>query len=224
MSDRTVSQKLLSAGVPVGVLVDIAAWKRTTHARGENFQLDDARPRILESGWVFAGVTMPDGGRQEFHLFLPGDLMDPLALDLQAFDFNPASPSVIVKVPEHVCAQAKFKDLGAAERTATRAAMRRHAVRLDCLDGPGRIAHFLLETEGRLRRATREAGPVLNWPLRQPHIGDYLSLSSAHVCRTLNKLKLAGLADVTRGFRLYDKERLRAVFDHQSRGEMQLAG
>lgn len=213
MGHGPVSTHLLGAGLPLSAIHDVALWKRGEYAAGLPFNLRDTQPRMLERGWVFAGVTLPDGRRQELHLFLPGDFVDQLGCVDAGYDLIPASPVVIVDIPKSVSSRAEFQDFKAREQAMKDAIMLAHTLRLNRLDAIGRISHFLLETERRLRVLAGDNSPVLGWPLRQTHIADYLALSSAYVCRTLLKLKAAGLADVTRGLRIYDRQRLADVFD-----------
>lgn len=212
MSDVPLSRHLLGAGLTVEAINDVASWKRRTYAQGIPFRLTSAQPRVLERGWVFAGMTLPSGRRQEVHLFLPGDFIDLSDSMSKTFDLNPASSAIVADVPENASGRPEFQAFTAQGRVTKDALMFAHALRLGGFDAIGRIAHFLLETECRLRASASEHSPVLGWPLRQTHIADYLSLGSVHVCRTLLKLKSAGLADVSRGLRIYDRKGLADIF------------
>ena len=75
-----------------------------------------------------------------------------------------------------------------------------------------RIASLLLELHRRVTADQPPDGTAVHLPLNQVHIADATGLTSVHVCRTLKRMRAAGILTYAKGtLRIEDGERLRAI-------------
>ena len=148
------------------------------------------------------GLAARDGFRQLVSLQLPGDFVDLHGYPLQRLDHDIAtlSEAEIALVPHdrltplteqypHLARMLWFS-------TLLDAAMHREWIfRIGRLEATGRVAHFLCETQARLRAVGLATGDRFYLPLTQQDIGEACGLTSVHVNRTLRRLREGGLVE-----------------------------
>ena len=173
---------------------------------------------IVLEGWACQYTTTRDGGRQLSALLVPGDVgnLDSLMFERPDYSLRTLSKARIAVLPRERALALAAQHPGIA-RTFTWLAMVENAVlgrwtlslgRKPALD---RLAHLLCELSVRVGA---EDGGKSNFacPLTQEHFADALGLTSVHVNRTMQQLRLAGLlVTVDRVVTLPDLPALRRV-------------
>ena len=179
-------------------------------------------PRFLLSGWACRQRVMSDGRRQIFGFLIPGDVVGaPSGPLTSAFASVVAlTPVVIVDVPlsedKHVnsAAVSIYAKLITAAEHETERLLYDHIVRLGRMNGLERMAHLLLELRRRLSRVGLANGQSFPMPLRQESLGDALGMSTVHVNRTMQQLRLRKLIHCSgREVTVLDPVRLAALAD-----------
>jgi CRP-like cAMP-binding protein len=179
-------------------------------------------PRFLLSGWACRQRVMPDGRRQIFGFLIPGDVVGASSASVtSAFASIVAlTPVMIADVPlnedKHLgCGSASiYSKLMAAAEHETEKLLYDHIVRLGRMNGLERMAHLLLELRRRLSRVGLVNGQSFPMPLRQESLGDALGMSTVHVNRTMQQLRLKKLIQCSgREVTVLDPVRLTALAD-----------
>ncbi|MFW2542267.1 Crp/Fnr family transcriptional regulator [Primorskyibacter sp. 2E107] len=144
------------------------------------------------SGWLQMSKSLDGGDVQILDLVLPGELAEPLSADGQtAFVTVQAVTKARVALFSLETWSGLLEDLPElAERvetgrTAARVRLAERMLRIGRGSAEVRVAHALLEFSVRLYGAARDTYHV---PLTQQVLGDFLGLSSVHVCRVLKRL------------------------------------
>lgn len=161
---------------------------------------------LLSAGWAVRARTLPDGRRQILNFVLPGDFCDPTA-----FVERNAVHSITALTPVQVTriSRQQVRDLvnhsprlGAAfwwheayESTMTRA----HLVAVGRMNAYERIAYLLRELGSRLRIISLGQEHEFHFPGTQNDLADALGLSNVHVSRTLRRLSVEGIIEVSGG-------------------------
>lgn len=185
-------------------------WRGTAFKVGQRLNFP-ASVSILRSGWAARLRILPSGQRQMLALVLPGDVC---SFDLLAGDMREPSyvidnvvaltPLTVVHIPLAQFAKAAearpvLMRALLASLLIVRAMADEHIVSLGSRTARERMAHFLCEVSCRLGKMGLARGRRFRLPMTQPEIGDYLSLSSVHVNRTLQSLRADGLVSTARG-------------------------
>jgi CRP-like cAMP-binding protein len=166
-----------------------------------------AEVRLLLDGWACRETTLKDGRRQIIGLMFPNDLCSywtplggPWTHDIRALTacrvlcVDAESLSGLVR-------RTPFLGAHLRERAATDTAVL-HAwlLNLGQRQARERIAHLFCELDFRLAAAGLCRGhPRPTIPLTQQDLGDTLGMTSVHVNRVLQALKLEGLIEVRKG-------------------------
>jgi len=163
------------------------------------------RAVFVVSGWACRQRVLPDGRRQIFNFILPGDVIgavrrqDPeLAgvVSLTALETADAEPAV------HAARLGKAPGLARAfdaHERLEQGLLLDHMVRLGRQTAYERVAHCLLELQGRLEIAGLGDAQRFPLPLTQEVLADALGLSIVHVNRTLQQLRREGLIELRSG-------------------------
>jgi len=177
--------------------------------------------RFLLSGWACRQRVMPDGRRQIFGFLIPGDVLGtPSGPLTSAFASVVALTAVVTadiplsddKHPNN--ASSLYSKLIAAAEHETEKLLYDHIVRLGRMNGLERMAHLLLELRRRLSRVGLVNGQSFPMPLRQESLGDALGMSTVHVNRTMQQLRLKKLIQCSgREVTVLDPVRLTALAD-----------
>lgn len=175
--------------------------RRVVPAGGDLVHEGEPAPHAVwvAEGWVALKKSLGDGRVQTVDIALPGDLVEPRAGDgatawcaLHAL----TRCALAVLGPNDLEQAASPAGPGTPSRAAlAEAARARQAERMLRL-GQGNavmgVAYALIEFHLRLGGAGLAPGG-LRLPMTQREIGDYVGLSAVHVCRTLRRLRRAGL-------------------------------
>jgi CRP-like cAMP-binding protein len=160
----------------------------------------------LKEGWACRVIQFPDGRRQILSFLLPGDTLCVEAIPVDDYRL-PYALRAITNVT--LCAFAP-DDLSEATLACQqhRKLFARYVLgQLELVQGRladigrrraiGAVAHLILELYERLAKLDLVEGREMAFPLRQEDIADALGLTTAHVNRTLLKLRRLGLIEVS---------------------------
>ena len=160
----------------------------------------------LVCGYMCRTIDNNQGDRQLVSIQVPGDFVDLHGYPLKVLDHD---VSTLTEVEIAVVPHAHLNALVAEEPALARklwfstlldAAIHREWIfKLGRLPSHGRLAHFLCETELRLRAVGLSDGQHFALPLTQPDFAEICGLTSIHVNRVLRDLRERGLATVRGG-------------------------
>lgn len=160
----------------------------------------------LVRGWMCRTIDNNQGDRQLVSVQVPGDFVDLHGYPLKFLDHD---VSTLTEVEVAVVRHADLDALVAEDPTLARklwfstlldAAIHREWIfKLGRLPSHGRVAHFLCETELRLRAVGLSDGIRFELPLTQPDLAEVCGLTSVHVNRVLRDLREGGLVTVRGG-------------------------
>lgn len=155
---------------------------------------------LLVEGFIRRSIDDRDGQRQTVAVHVPGDFVDLHGYPLKVLDHDVATLTAAT------VAFVRHSDLDAITRehpTLTRklwyatlldAAMHREWLfRLGRLDAIERIAHFLSETNARLKAIGLSDGHRFRLPITQADLAEVCGLTTVHVNRVLRQLRDEGL-------------------------------
>jgi CRP-like cAMP-binding protein len=176
---------------------------------------------ILIDGFGLRYKVMADGKRQVLNVAFPGDLIGyPACFFSKAlFSATAITPAVVstVTFAELTRVFYAFPRLALALfwSTANDTAMiGEHLADIGRRSAYERVAHFVLETQARLRAIGKSNEDAFTMPLTQEKIADVVGLSVPHVNRMLKRLREEGLIDMAgSSVRLLDKEALGTLAD-----------
>ncbi|PJN94024.1 Crp/Fnr family transcriptional regulator, partial [Amaricoccus sp. HAR-UPW-R2A-40] len=146
------------------------------------------------------------GDRQLLSIQIPGDFVDLHGYPLKALDHDVAT---MTDAQVAIVPHAEIDRIIAAHPSLARklwfatlldAALHREWIfKLGRLPAQGRVAHFLCETELRLRAVDLSNGVSFELPLTQSDIAEICGLTSIHVNRVLRDLRERGLCTLRGG-------------------------
>ena len=159
---------------------------------------DPARERFL--------AVAAEQGSQLVSIQVPGDFVDLHGYPLRVLDHDVGTlTETEVALVTHAHLDALVAEEPALARklwfsTLLDAAIHREWIfKLGRLPSHGRVAHFLCETECRLRAVGLSSGARFELPLTQPDIAEVCGLTSIHVNRVLRDLRERGFVTVRGG-------------------------
>ncbi|MEI4233684.1 Crp/Fnr family transcriptional regulator [Roseovarius sp. D22-M7] len=162
---------------------------------------DESRKRFYVSkGWLAVSKSLQDGDQQILEFILPGETYDPTGADghTSFVEIEALCDSRIIAIDRTVWARLlrEDPDLWEAERLRDIAAQARASERMlrlgkSCAET--RIAYVLIELCLRLSACAPAGDCAFHVPLGQQQLGDFIGLSSVHVCRTLRRLSRQGI-------------------------------
>lgn len=186
------------------VLESVLSSAQTFEARTPLVRAGDPVERsiLLIDGFMCRYLDDRRGHRQLVALHVPGDFVDLHGFPLQRLDHDVAtitratvafasheSLTRLTEVYPHLARMLWFS-------TLLDAAMHREWIfRLGRLNAPGRVAHFLAETDCRLQGIGISDGVRFRLPLTQADLGEACGLTSIHVGRTLTSLRRQGIVE-----------------------------
>lgn len=160
----------------------------------------------LARGWMCRTIDNNQGDRQLVSVQVPGDFVDLHGYPLKALDHDVSTlTDVEVAVFRHADLDALVAEAPALARklwfsTLLDAAIHREWIfKLGRLPSHGRVAHFLCETELRLRAVGGSDGTRFELPLTQADLAEVCGLTSVHVNRVLRDLRERGLVSLRDG-------------------------
>lgn len=188
--ERYVLEKALVSSRPVNAHVALVREREHT----DNLFL------IIE-GWACRYTTTREGGRQISALLVPGDFcnLDSLLFDRLDCGVWTLTPATIIVIPR-ASALALATEYAGIARTFTWLAFVENAIlakltlALGRRSAKGRLAHLLCELSARLG-VEQDDESSFEFPLTQEQIGDALGLTSVHISRTMQLLRVEGLVE-----------------------------
>lgn len=170
----------------------------------------------VKSGWVQTFALLEDGKRQILEIKLPGDL-----IGLRDAPFHEAlsgigtlTEAVLCPFPKRRLAEL-FDEAPHVARMMfmfeswAQAILIERIANLGQRDAYGRLCHFLVELQLRLRLRGEDESHF-RLPMTQRQLADYLGITEVHVGRVLRQVKDDGLATIAdRQATIHDLKRLR---------------
>lgn len=172
---------------------------------------------IMVEGWAARSKTLPDGSRQITAFLIPGDFCDLHVTILGEMDHDVValSDAKVAYVPHQIMEDLPRDrpELGRALWWATlvdEAVLRSWISNIGRRDAYQRVGHLFCELHARLKLVGLVEDDRFELPLTQEVIADALGLTPVHVNRTLQRLRRAGLIELsTRSLTILDVPRLR---------------
>jgi len=178
---------------------------------------------LLLEGFMSRYIDDRNGLRQLVAVHVPGDFLDLHAFPLKVLDHDVATMTAVkVAIVPHSELEEIERDFPKLTRklwfsTLIDASIHRAWLfRLGRLDGVGRVAHFLCETNFRLMSAGLSDGRRFELGLTQADLAEICGLTTVHVNRVMRHLRQEGLCVLRSSVaEILDPERLaaRAQFD-----------
>lgn len=160
----------------------------------------------LVRGWMCRTIDNNQGDRQLVSVQVAGDFVDLHGYPLRALDHDVSTlTDVEVAVFRHADLDLLVAEAPELARklwfsTLLDAAIHREWIfKLGRLPSHGRVAHFLCETELRLRAVGRSDGVRFELPLTQADLAEVCGLTSVHINRVLRDLRERGLVTLRDG-------------------------
>ncbi|MEZ4381165.1 MAG: Crp/Fnr family transcriptional regulator [Nannocystaceae bacterium] len=157
---------------------------------------------VVKRGWLYTFDLLPDGGRQIFQCFYPGDIigMSGLPYGATAYGLQAVADVTLCPFPKRHLDTVLVRSprLSALLFTIT---FIEQAVLLDRIRTLGRmsakrrLAHFVLENLSRMQLMQETDLRDLELPFTQAVIADALGLTNVHVSRTFTTLVNEGLLE-----------------------------
>ncbi|GAA4744265.1 Crp/Fnr family transcriptional regulator [Sphingomonas daechungensis] len=194
-------------------MLDLPAYAEQVRANRDFVRLGETLDHscLVVAGYVGRFEQNSDGVRQITALHIPGDMADlhsvvqPEATSaLQAL-----ATTTILRVPHNAvrAATAAFPALAEAlwrDCMVDSSILSQWVVNVGRRDARTRIAHLLCEIAVRLQVAPARGEILFPFPLTQNHLADATGLTAVHVNRTIQSLRLDGLADIKHNARIPD--------------------
>ncbi len=181
-----------------------------------------SRPLFITSGWACRQRVLPDGRRQIFNILVPGDGIGlTLRTGSELSGLHALTALEVVDAQPVLDAVNAGRAPGVARALAVLEPMEHkllldHIVRLGRQTAYERVAHFLLELQGRLQVAGLGDSQRFPLPLTQEIMADALGLSIVHVNRTLQQLRREKLIELRSGVTiLLERELLASIADYR---------
>ncbi len=156
---------------------------------------------LLLDGWVALSKMLADGEFQIIDIMLPGDfaLIGAKHAPVAACSVEALSDVRFVEIGATAAnggaeRMDELREFLAAEIVVTQARTSELLLRLGKGAAATRVAYALLEFYVRLDAiGLVRDGACFDFPLTQQQLGDFVGLSSVHVCRTLRRFERAGI-------------------------------
>ena len=146
-------------------------------------------------GWLSLSKSLEDGQTQIIDFALPGEFVDvagadgtTCALSVKAICNATVSVVPVATWKELMTKSPEARSLDAEMAAGARARISERMLRLGKGNAEKRVAYALLELWTRLHGSGPAVTDSFYIPMRQQQLGDFVGLSSVHVCRTLRRL------------------------------------
>ncbi|SDZ60015.1 cAMP-binding domain of CRP or a regulatory subunit of cAMP-dependent protein kinases [Jannaschia faecimaris] len=186
-----------------------AALERTlkTHRRGHRagsmIELEGGKSNVtycVLSGWLSLSKSMPDGQRQIIDFALPGDILNPTSADnaSSTLQIEAVTYTTVSAIPRNIWGSLTdgLPQLSLLENRIIAGTFSRFSERMLRLgkgSAEARIAYALIELYIRLSAIGQVHGDSFHLPLTQQTLGEFVGLSSVHVCRMVRRLSRLGV-------------------------------
>lgn len=217
---RKLSSLALLSQMDLAALAGVCAHSRWEPAR-KDLVHEDLAPSgalVLLEGFACRYRRLSDGGRQILSFLLPGDLCDldhnlPSGRDYAIGTLSVCNVAWISST-NYSELLSSHSTVAAALRTAKlleEAILRDWLVGLGRRHAPERLARLLCELLERAQAVGLASADRCHLPIMQVDFGDATGLSTVHISRSLQALRLAGLLEiVARRLHVIDLPRLHA--------------
>ena len=151
-------------------------------------------------GWLSLSKSLPDGESQIVDLALQGEIIE-AGGPVSSVTIEAVSQASVALVPVATWNAIKLQRpdldrISKAVRAASRSRMAERMLRLGRGRAAMRMAYALLELNVRLEALGQARDGKYHIPMNQRILGDFVGLSSVHVCRTLGRLVSDGFVRV----------------------------
>jgi CRP-like cAMP-binding protein len=190
-------------------------WSRQDIASRAPLALKN-RLAIIGAGWIGRHRGGATGSEQLLALYLPGEICgygvlmsDPPDTMLMAL-----TPATLWTLPleDFLTVSEKHTEVISAVLSALareRAISDEHLISIGSRNALMRMAHLICEIQWRFAASGSALDGIIEFPLSQTRLADYLGLSSVHVNRTLQALRREGLIETqARRLRVLDQQKL----------------
>jgi CRP-like cAMP-binding protein len=197
----------------------ISAERSRNIARGEALYHEGYDCRhvfIVRQGWAIGSVALREGRRFIYRIYQAGDLV---ALEDMNWSYATTSVEAVTPLEVVLVDKVSLADMIVADAKLGGAilglAMLDQVVAMDRArsnsrsDGPGRLAHLLLQAEARAAVTGSVSDGWFDFPLTQHLIADALGLTPIHINRSFKALLADGF--VSRDKKTYRIERRQAL-------------
>ena len=157
----------------------------------------------LLDGWLAVSKRLPEGDIQIIDIALPGEILEfgSARASVSAVNVEALNDARVAVIPEASWEKAMqtrpdLKRISRNVRSAAQVRMGERMLRLGQGAAAMRIAYGLLELSVRLEAIGEAQEGKFHIPMNQRMLGDFVGLSSVHVCRTLRQLKRKGILKV----------------------------
>ena len=175
---------------------------------------------VVCEGWLNTSKTLSDGQTQIIDILLPCDVVYPHSADQtrSSVSLNALTDVKLAIIPKPrwqamVEAKPEFGRIIDLTRAAEMARVSERLLRLGKGTAQTRVAYALLELSVRLRALGETENGTFHIPLTQQDIGDFIGLSSVHVCRTMRRFIRNGIIETSdhTDVRILDVNRLSEI-------------
>lgn len=175
---------------------------------------------FVRDGWLSLSKSLEDGQNQIIDFVLPGDMADPTAADgaaaYMSVDALTDGTLAAIPVAQWDRLVATSPDVFQALRSLDAARRARRAERILRLakgTAEMRVAYALMEFCVRVKPDDAGAPCQFHVPLTQQLLGEYVGLSSVHVCRTMRRMVRNGILEMKdhMSIRVFDPDALAAL-------------
>lgn len=199
----------LSIGSRGAILVEHEIGQQVNDVKAGTVLLlegDESKSMLfVTNGWLSLSKSLADGRTQIIDLALPGDIVDPSSADgaTTPFSVEALTPASIASIPFHrweemLGSEPDLRHRVHAFDAAEQARRAERMLRLGKGTAETRVAYALMELCVRLGcPGLTDNTPMFHVPLTQQQIGDFIGLSSVHVCRTLRRMKRNRVVEMT---------------------------
>jgi CRP-like cAMP-binding protein len=180
---------------------------------------------VVQRGWLYSSMLLPDGNRQILSIHLPGELAGDAGLPWDKAPFTlVAATDAAVRVIDKAALKNLFERhprLGLLLYTlaqAERVALADRLASVGRTSAKARVAALICDVTSRLRAGGEDVARGVPLPLTQEEIGDATGLTAVHVNRMMRQLAEEGLIARTSGrVHILDQTRLANVANHIDR-------
>ncbi|WBO23053.1 Crp/Fnr family transcriptional regulator [Sphingomonas abietis] len=196
--------------------------------RGTVLRAEQASARelyVVERGWLYSSILLPDGNRQILSIHLPCEFAGDAGMPWDKAPFTLiAATDAMVRIIDKAALRALFERhprLGLLLYTlaqAERVALADRLASVGRTSAKARVAALICDISSRLRAGGEDVTHGIPLPLTQEEIGDATGLTAVHVNRMMRQLAEEGLIARTHGrVHILDETRLAGVANHIDR-------
>ena len=187
----------------ISAFEDLFGHDRRGVAKGTRLRRegDESHARFyVASGWLAVSKSLEDGEHQILDFILPGETYDPTAADGRTsfVELEALCDAVVMSIDNTTWTRFLQEDPDFCHREmnvakALQARWSERMLRMGKSSAETRVSYALIELCLRQSACGETADCTFHVPLGQQQLGDFIGLSSVHVCRTLRRLSRQGI-------------------------------